>query len=113
LPGIAVQLAWPAVEVSLAAMVVAAPTDVVFAATTECVVVEVFAVAAEHPVSADMPATLNVRATLRARRAGWGRLRRDAGVVIVPPSWVPRTSLDAAAQRHLGFDEEPDKKSPT
>jgi hypothetical protein len=100
--------------VPAAATVVAATADEAFAAATEWFTVAVFAVAAKHPVSAHMPATLHAPTTVRARRAGWGRVRRDLVVVIVPPFVRgTTTSVGPAIQRHLGFGEEPDKKSPT
>jgi len=86
----------------------AAVTTAVVVAAAACVAVEVFAVAAKHPVSAHILATLHAPATLRARRAGCGRVRRDPVAVILPPSvgvrrqasaWPLNTTLDSMKNR--------------
>jgi hypothetical protein len=89
---------------------------------------EVLVVATMQPVSVSKLATLSEPAILRARRAGWGRGRRDGVVLIVPPradtawcrmnwcrmSWcrMNNTRIGPGVKRHLGVGQEASKNLP-
>jgi len=71
-----------AAESSLSEVDAAVVGVLVAAAVVEFVAVDVFDAAAMQPVRAKRLATLAMPATLRARRAGWGRRRGDPVVLI-------------------------------